>query len=122
MQTYSVGEAIVDEMFRKVQSDVGKGINAAMNKMHEKMDELEPLRPIHDRAEVEHARTIIQALPKLNEDELRGVARLVQKLLAGKEAHGPLVLATDKRDFRRERRAEGEDWLWYSIFEEICRE
>ena len=109
MQTYSVGEAIVDEMFRKVQSDVGKGINAAMNKMHEKMDELEPPRTIRDRPEAEHARVLLDAVKQLNPDELAVAAGVVAKMVAGIKKHGRLELATDDRSFLVECISELED-------------
>lgn len=76
---------------------------------------------MHIRRDDSDVRYVLASLQHLNADEMRGVARLVAKLRAGKEKHGGLDLATDKRDFRLERRAEYEDALWYRIFEEISQ-
>jgi hypothetical protein len=80
------------------------------------LDELEPVRPIHDRAEVEHARVILQALPKLNEDELEAVAELVTKLVRGIEKHGHLAIDSDPRNFLEDELEELFDSVWYRIY------
>ncbi len=51
---------------------------------------------------------------ELGHDEVRVLARIAERLRGGREAYGPLALATDARDFRgKEAREEIEDALVY---------
>jgi hypothetical protein len=55
----------------------------------------------------------------LNLDECEALLVFAEKLWAGRLKHGELNLATDARDFRRERLAERLDEAFYLVFENI---
>ncbi|MBX3222387.1 MAG: hypothetical protein KF795_17845 [Labilithrix sp.] len=61
-------------------------------------------------------------LELLGPDELRVVRFIAERLLAGQEAYGPLRLATDARDWRRERDEELADAVVYSACESLRRD
>ncbi len=56
---------------------------------------------------------------ELGDDELRVVAYLAARLLAGMRTYGHLCLANDPRDWRRERGEEIADLLVYTAFAEL---
>jgi hypothetical protein len=59
------------------------------------------------------------ACAELADDELRVIAYLAARLLAGQLAYGRLDLEHDRRDWRRERGEEIADLLVYSAFAEL---
>lgn len=61
-------------------------------------------------------------LGRLNADELEAVAYLVAKLLAGSKKHGPLHLASDRRDWPSEMVEEYADALFYAAFASVQRQ
>jgi hypothetical protein len=63
----------------------------------------------------------IADLGRLNADELEAVAYLVAKLLAGSAKHGPLHLASDRRDWPSEMVEEYADALFYAAFASVQR-
>jgi hypothetical protein len=64
----------------------------------------------------------IADLGRLNADELEAVAYLVAKLLAGSAKHGPLHLASDRRDWPSEMVEEYADALFYAAFASVQRQ
>jgi hypothetical protein len=58
-------------------------------------------------------------LGSLNADELEAFDVLLAKLEQGKRDHGPLDLATDRRNFKIEGVQELRDLLWYLSFASI---
>ena len=60
-------------------------------------------------------------LEGLGPDELRVLEHLADRLREGRRRYGELHLATDPRDWRRERAEEVEDLLIYSAFEVLKR-
>lgn len=60
-------------------------------------------------------------LGALGPDELRVMLLLGRRLLAGQIQYGKLNIATDARDWRKERAEEVSDLLMYSAFEELRR-
>ncbi len=73
--------------------------------------------PTPFREELE--RDLDVACAELGDDELRVLAYLAARLLAGQHAYGRLDLANDSRDWRRERGEEIADLLVYSAFAEL---
>ena len=73
-----------------------------------------------DREAIE--RDLDVACAELGDDELRVVAYLAARLLAGQRAYGQLDLAHDPRDWRRERADEIADLLVYTAFAENDRD
>jgi hypothetical protein len=61
------------------------------------------------------------ALPRLNLDELEVAALIAERLVAGQKVYGPLDLATDQRDFRREGHEEAVDAAIYLACETLKR-
>lgn len=61
-------------------------------------------------------------LDELEPDALRALAYLAQRLLIGQRCYGRLDLATDARDWAKERTAEIGDLLVYSAFEALKRD
>jgi hypothetical protein len=58
---------------------------------------------------------------ELGTDEIRTLAYLARRLLQGQRAYGKLDLATDPRDWKRERADELADLLVYTAFEALKR-
>lgn len=56
---------------------------------------------------------------QLGEEEQAVILMLAKRLLLGQEQYGKLHLETDRRDWRRERAAETQDWLIYLMFEDF---
>ena len=65
--------------------------------------------------------TALDDLPRLNADELEAVHYLVLKLIAGSRKHGPLNLASDRRDWPSEMMEEYADALFYAAFASVQR-
>ncbi|MBX3205496.1 MAG: hypothetical protein KF764_10535 [Labilithrix sp.] len=61
-------------------------------------------------------------LEQLGPVELRVVRFVAERLLAGQEVYGPLRIATDARDWRRERDEELADAVVYSACESLRRD
>jgi hypothetical protein len=59
---------------------------------------------------------------ELGDEEVRVLAHLAARLLEGQRQYGRLALATDTRDWRRERAEEAADILMYSAFEVVRAE
>jgi hypothetical protein len=64
-------------------------------------------------------RDLFVACAELGDDELRVLAYLAARLLAGQRTYGRLDLASDRRDWREERGEEIADLLVYSAFAEL---
>jgi hypothetical protein len=62
-------------------------------------------------------RNIHHILDDLNEDEARVVLTFARRISAGRDAYGPLDLARDRRDFRKEAGEEALDLAAYLAFE-----
>jgi len=52
---------------------------------------------------------------QLGRDELDVLTRIAHRLVAGRRIYGPLDIATDRRDWRRERDEEAADYLVYQM-------
>ena len=65
--------------------------------------------------------TALDDLHRLNADELEAVHYLVLKLIAGSRKHGPLNLASDRRDWPSEMMEEYADALFYAAFASVQR-
>lgn len=61
-------------------------------------------------------------LAQLGPDELRVMHFVAERLLGGRKVYGPLVLALDARDWRRERDEELADALVYAACESLRRD
>jgi len=61
-------------------------------------------------------------LRRLNADELEAVHYLIVKLIAGSAKHGPLALASDRRDWPSEMMEEYADALFYAAFASVQRQ
>lgn len=61
-------------------------------------------------------------LRRLNADELEAVHYLIAKLITGSAKHGPLALATDRRDWPSEMLEEYADALFYAAFASVQRQ
>lgn len=70
----------------------------------------------HERLDVATA-----DLRRLNADELEAVHYLIAKLITGARKHGPLALATDRRDWPSEMLEEYADALFYAAFASVQR-
>lgn len=70
-----------------------------------------------------HDRLITASLDlrQLNADELEAVHYLISKLIAGSKKHGPLQLASDRRDWPSEMLEEYADALFYAAFASVQR-
>ena len=66
--------------------------------------------------------TMGRILPQLGHDEVVVLAALAKRILVGQQQYGRLDLATDKRDWRKEKAEEEQDWLFYAVFEDLKRE
>lgn len=62
-----------------------------------------------------------KVLDQLEPDALRAIAYLADRLLMGQRYYGKIDLATDPRDWEKERRDEIGDLLVYSAFGELKR-
>lgn len=62
-----------------------------------------------------------KVLDELEPDALRAIAFLADRLLLGQRCYGKIDLATDPRDWEKERRDEIGDLLVYSAFHELKR-
>lgn len=62
---------------------------------------------------------LIDELAFLEVDELRTLLYLAKRLTMGQRQYGPLSLAEDKRDWRKERRDELADAVIYTAFEAL---
>lgn len=60
--------------------------------------------------------SLFNKLSRLNTDEVESIDYLTDKLIAGREKHGPLDLATDKRDWGKEIAEELADVEHYRAF------
>lgn len=65
------------------------------------------------------ARDLARRLQLASIDELRVIDALLARLELGRERYGQLVLAKDRRDWRRERREELLDAIVYEIADEL---
>ena len=74
-----------------------------------------------DRGGVTRFEQTIADLGRLNADELEAVAYLVARLIAGGQKHGPLQLASDRRDWPSEMLEEYADALFYAAFASVQR-
>jgi hypothetical protein len=61
-------------------------------------------------------------LQQLNRDELLVIREVTKKMLSGKQKHGPLNLATDRRDFHKELRDEVFDAMCYVAMRSVQEE
>ena len=66
-----------------------------------------------------HRAAVSASLSGLGTDELRVLGFIAARLRMGREAYGPLDLATDRRDWRRERDEEAADLLVYAACEAL---
>jgi hypothetical protein len=64
----------------------------------------------------------IADLGRLNADELEAIHYLIAKLIAGSAKHGPLALASDRRDWPSEMMEEYADALFYAAFASVQRQ
>jgi hypothetical protein len=64
----------------------------------------------------------IADLGRLNADELEAIHYLIVKLIAGSAKHGPLALASDRRDWPSEMVEEYADALFYAAFASVQRQ
>jgi hypothetical protein len=62
---------------------------------------------------------LLDVVGELGADERRVLLVLARRLLEGQRCYGRLSIATDPRDWRRERALEIQDLLVYSAFEEL---
>jgi hypothetical protein len=74
----------------------------------------EPLEEIFD--------ALSRATAKLGEDELRVLTYIAERLVVGAQAYGDLDIATDRRDWKRERGEEAADLLVYSAIDSLKRD
>ena len=65
---------------------------------------------------------VTDALEELGPDELRVMLFLAERLRGGKRVYGALDLATDRRDWRKERDEELADAIVYSACEALRRD
>jgi hypothetical protein len=71
------------------------------------------------RTREQEEREFFGRVSELGDDELRVIALLAERLLAGQRQYGRLSLAEDPRDWRKERDEEIADLLMYSAFETL---
>jgi hypothetical protein len=64
---------------------------------------------------------LVGLLDELNDDERAPLLALARRIYAGRRQYGALNLATDGRDFQRERLEEQLDGLAYSVWAERRR-
>lgn len=64
----------------------------------------------------------IADLGRLNADELEAIHYLIAKLLAGSAKHGPLALASDRRNWTQEMLEEFADAAFYAAFASVQRQ
>lgn len=62
---------------------------------------------------------LTRRLALASHDELRVIDRVLQRLELGRERYGLLVLARDRRDWRREQREELLDAMIYDVADEL---
>jgi hypothetical protein len=77
---------------------------------------------LEDERQIDAYRRLFRVLSQLNEDEIRTVTVLAERLYRGQQQYGKIDLATDPRDFRKERAEEIEDLLIYTAFQALRRE
>lgn len=65
--------------------------------------------------------SLFNKLSKLNADEIDSIDYLTDKLIAGREKHGPLDLASDRRDWFVEATQELADRQCYEAFAAVQR-
>lgn len=81
------------------------------------------VRPMHHRElRIAEKEDLVLLLERMNLDELAVMQEIAHALLGkGRDEYGPLNLATDKRDFRREAAEELRDWLVYDAADKVKR-
>lgn len=60
-------------------------------------------------------------LSRCSPDERRVVRTILRRIDRARPTYGPLDIATDRRDWARERRQEMADWLVYDALDDIAR-
>jgi hypothetical protein len=81
-----------------------------------------PTAPTPDESREALERQLDAVVGELGDDELRVMVTLARRLLEGQRCYGKLSLATDSRDWKKERSAEIQDLLIYDAFEVLRRE
>ncbi len=73
-------------------------------------------------AHVTASSELLEVVSELGDDERRVLLVLARRLLAGQGTYGRLDIATDRRDWRKERAEELSDLLVYDAIAEIAAE
>ena len=66
-------------------------------------------------------RWVSAQLPSCSHDELRIVARIIERVAVGRDVYGPFSIASNTRDLRAEAADEMSDLLWYLCAAEVAR-
>ena len=77
---------------------------------------------VSDSDRTHAAEQLGRTLPMLGNDEVVVLAALAKRILVGQQQYGKLDLANDRRDWRKEKAEEEQDWLFYAVFEDLKRE
>lgn len=120
---------IVTSMLREADSvDPELTVRVGISSFSKLLAEIEHLKKQRD--ELQTSNTKLQqaglvdtgdVLAGLGADERRVMVVLAGRLRRGAKAYGPLDLATDQRDWEKERGEEVADLLVYSAFDELKR-